>query len=171
VAKWTSEHAAMVREHAAMLRSNGYSVFVEGQNAFKLAGKTGVTLAGKPDLVALRDEAVYVIDCKTGLPRHSDQIQVLVYMLILPYVRPAWKQRAFQGRVRYREQVVEIPAAGVDPQFRTLFRQTMQQLSSATALPRVPSYAECRFCDITRHDCPQRIETSPLDIEPEHDLF
>jgi hypothetical protein len=161
----------MVREQAAELRADGYSVFVEAQNAFKLSGKIGATLAGKPDLIALREDMVYIIDCKTGLPRHADQMQVLIYMLILPYVRPAWKHRAIHGRVRYREYLVDIPASGVDAQFRTLFRRTMEQVSGTTALPRIPSYAECRFCDITRHDCPQRIDTSSLAIEPEHDLF
>lgn len=171
LAKWNAEHAALVREHATVLRTSGYSVFVEDQNAFKLSGKIGATLAGKPDLIALRDDVVHIIDCKTGMPRHSDQIQVLVYMLILPYVRPAWKHRIISGRVCYREHAVDIPATGVDAQFRSLFRRTMEQVSSTTALPWVPSYAECRFCDITRRDCPQRIETPPLDIEPEHDLF
>jgi hypothetical protein len=170
-AKWTAEHAAMVREQTTGWRADGYSVFVEEQNAFKLPGKSGVTLAGKPDLIALREETVYIIDCKTGLPRHADQIQVLIYMLVLPYVRPAWKHRTLSGRVQYRQDTVDISAPGVDAQFRTLFRRTMAQVSGTAALPRVPSYAECRFCDITRHDCPQRIEVPPLEIEPEHDLF
>lgn len=169
--KWTTEHTAMTREQAAALRLDGYSVFMEEQNAFKLRGQHGITLSGKPDIIALRDEAVYVIECKTGLPRGADQLQVLVYMLILPYVRPAWKHRAWQGRVRYQDHILEIPASAVDTQFRGIFRRTMEQVGGAAALCRVPSYAECRYCDISRHDCPQRIEAPPLDIEPEHDLF
>lgn len=169
--KWTAEHTAMTREHAAALRADGYIVFVEEQNAFKLRGQQGVTLAGKPDIVALRDNAVCVMECKTGLPRGADQLQVLVYMLILPYVRPAWKRRVWHGRVQYQDHLIEIPASAVDTQFRALLRRTMEQVGGGAALPRVPSYAECRYCDISRHDCPQRIDAPPLDIEPEHDLF
>jgi hypothetical protein len=35
VTKWTAEHTALVRERAVALRADGYSVFVEEQNAFK----------------------------------------------------------------------------------------------------------------------------------------
>ena len=171
VARWTINHTALVREQVAALRADGYSVLVEDQNAFRLRGQQGVILAGKPDIVALRDHMVAIVDCKTGTPRLSDHMQVLVYMLILPYVRPAWKGKTMQGRVQYQHNCVEIPATAVDAQFRALFRQTMEQVGGETPLPRVPSYTECRWCDISRHQCPQRIDAPPLEIEPEHDLF
>ena len=69
------------------------------------------------------------------------------------------------------QHVVEIPATAVDARFRTLFRQTMEQVGSATASPRVPSHSECRFCDISRQDCAQKIEVPPPGIESEHNLF
>lgn len=171
LARWTMEHTALVREHAAALRDAGHEVFVEEQNAFKMSGQRGVMLSGKPDIVALHDNTLLVIDCKTGHPRHSDHIQVLVYMLMLPYVRPVWKARTCHGRVQYKEHAAEIPAEAVDDAFRKLFRRTMQQVGGDNALPRVPSYAECRYCDISRRDCPPRIEVPPLDIAPQHDLF
>ncbi len=171
LAKWTMEHTALLREHVVALRADGYDVFAEEQNAFKMRGQRGVTLSGKPDIVALRDNTLLVIDCKTGQPRHSDHIQVLVYMLILPYVRTLWKGRDFCGRVQYKDNAVEIPGAAVDDAFRTLFRHTMTQVGGDHALTRVPSYTECRYCDISRGDCPQRIDEPPLDVEPGHDLF
>ncbi len=171
LAKWTVEHTALLRDHATALRADGYSVFVEEQNAFKIRGQREVTLSGKPDIVALRDNTVTIIDCKTGQPRHSDHIQVLVYILILPYVRAVWKGRTLHGRVQYKDHAVEIPETAVDTDFRALFRRTMAQVGGDAALPRVPSHAECRFCDISRRDCPQRIDAPPLDIEPAHNLF
>ena len=171
LAKWTAEHSALVREQAAALRAEGYTVFVEEQNAFKLRGRHNVTLAGKPDLVALRANAAYVIDCKTGIPRTSDHIQVLVYMLILPYIRPAWKDKIWHGKLCYHDSMADIPASAIDESFRALLRRTMEQVGGAAVLPAVPAYAECRFCDIRRQDCPQRIESPPLEIEPEHHLF
>ena len=40
LAAWSAEHGAMVRERAAALRAEGLAVTVEGQNAFRLRGKT-----------------------------------------------------------------------------------------------------------------------------------
>lgn len=171
LAKWAAEHSAMVRARAAGLRAAGYSVFVEEQNAFRLRGQLGVTLAGKPDIVALRDDAVQIVECKTGLSRNADQIQALVYLLILPYVRPAWKHKVWSGSVQYRDTVVNVSATAVDTPFKTLFRCTMAQVGGVTPLQRSPSYAECCLCDISRHDCPQRIDSPPLEIDIEHDLF
>jgi hypothetical protein len=48
---------------------------------------------------------------------------------------------------------------------------TLAQVGGETALPRIPSSAECRSCNISRHGDPQKIEAPPLDIAPEHDLF
>jgi hypothetical protein len=172
LAKWTADHAAMVREQAAGLRAEGYHVMLEGQNAFKMLGRHAVTLAGKPDIVAERDGRVQVIECKTGSPRVSDHMQVLIYMLILPYVRPNWKLVPLQGCLQYRHDQVAIPARAVDDAFRTRFRHLMAQVGGASALVRVPSYAECQFCDISRRDCPERVETPPPDVmASEHDLF
>jgi hypothetical protein len=49
-------------------------------------------LAGTPDLVALRADAGTVYDIKTGKPRVSDQVQVMIYMyvwgaILHPYLR------------------------------------------------------------------------------------
>lgn len=172
VAKWTADHAALVRDSAAACRARGYDVRVEDQNAFKMHGQHDVILAGKPDLVIERDREVHVIDCKTGSPRVSDHLQVLIYMLILPYVRPLWKTLPIHGRLRYRHDRVDIPAGAVDGLFRSRFRQAMTQISGAAPLIRLPSYGECQFCDISRRDCPDRVDTPPPDVLPEeHDLF
>jgi hypothetical protein len=39
-----------------------------------------------------------------------------------------------------------------------------------TWMTKLMAGAECRFCDITRQGYPQRIDMSPLDIKPAHDL-
>src|SRR5262245_55952002 len=82
--QWRAEHSQMVAELAAALRADGYTVYVEDENSFKVQNKNGVTLSGKSDLVAVRDEHVIVIDCKTGQRRASDEQQVLIYMRMLP---------------------------------------------------------------------------------------
>ena len=39
--------------------------------------------------------------------------------------------------------------------FRARFRDMMAQVGGAAALERVPSFNECRFCDIGLLDCPE----------------
>lgn len=167
-AKWASEHTAMVHEQAEALRQSAFSVSLEDQNTFRFQGQLGVTLGGKPDIVAWRDGEVRVIECKTGQPRHADTIQVMIYMLVLPHAQPVWRGRALSGRVRYQATSVDVPAAALDSDFRSRFREMMAQVGGDTTLERVPSINECRFCDIGRRDCPERLETQP-DDDP--DLF
>ena len=170
-AKWASEHTAMVREQAETLRQTSYAVSVEEQNTFRLQGQQGVTLGGKPDIVAWRNGEVRVIECKTGQPHHADTVQVMIYMLVLPHAQPVWRGRTMSGCVRYQNDTVEVPAEALDSGFRARFREMMAQVGGDTALTRVPSFNECRFCDIGQIDCPERVETRPDDSEDGHKLF
>ena len=169
--KWASEHAAMVREQAETLKEASYSVLLEDQNRFRLKGQLGVTLGGKPDIVARRGDEVRVVECKTGQQRHADRIQVMIYMLVLPHAQPIWRGRTLAGRVQYRSGSIDVPAEDLDHVFRTRFRETMAQVGGAAAPARVPSFSECRFCDIGAADCPDRIDSQPEDESDEHDLF
>ena len=58
-------HTALLNQQRQEWEDDGHAVFVEGQNAFRLRGKTA-TLAGRPDLVALDDRDATIIDVKTG---------------------------------------------------------------------------------------------------------
>jgi hypothetical protein len=170
-AKWAGEHTAMVREQVEALQQASYAVSVEDQNTFRLQGQLGVTLGGKPDIVAWRDGEVRVVECKTGQPRHADTLQVMIYMLVLPYAQPLWRGRALTGRVYYQTGSVEVPVEALDSGFRTRFRELMAQVGGNAALARVPSFNECRFCDIGSLDCPERIDSRPDDSSDGGDLF
>jgi hypothetical protein len=170
-AKWASEHTTMVREQAEALRQASFSVSLEDQNAFRLQGQQGVTLGGKPDIVAWRDGEVRVVECKTGQPRHADTIQVMIYMLVLPHAQPIWRGRTLSGCVHYETGPVDVPAEALDSDFRARFREMMAQVGGGTALARVASFNECSFCDIGRLDCPERVEIQPDDGADDHDLF
>ena len=171
VAAWTAQHAVMVRQRVDRLRADGFTVTIENQNAFKMRGSRGTVLAGKPDLVAVRGDQVVVIDCKTGSPQMSDQLQVLVYMLILPLTHAACRGRSIDGELQYRRDTVPIPAAKITPELRELFRDTMHRVGGDAAPGRVPSHGECRFCDIRAEDCSDRIDTAPDSVATGHDLF
>lgn len=171
LAQWTAQHTEMVRRRAETLRSEGSEVRLESQNAFRLTGRDGTVLAGKPDLVALRDGGATVIDCKTGSPKTSDHIQVLIYMIVLPHTHPDCRGRTLQGELQYTDASVAVAPDGLTPEFRALFRETMHRVGARAPLPRAPSYAECRFCDIGSADCPERIETPAGAAPADHDLF
>lgn len=167
---WKAGHGEFVRVRAAELRAAGYKVFVEDQNKFALRGKAA-TVGGKPDIVAVRGDETLVVDCKTGAAHAGDALQVLMYMLILPLAHAACEGRRMTGEVRYTDHVTAIPADALTPQLRDLIRGTITRAGGAAPTQRVPSYAECSFCDITGADCPERVNVAPADQEPNHDLF
>jgi hypothetical protein len=170
LAKWTAEHAQLLQARRAALEAEGFTVYAEDQNSFTLMGKTGIQVSGKPDIVAIRGPEAYVEDCKTGTPRHSDHFQVLVYMLSLPHVDGPCKGRKVEGRIVYGNTVVDVPLSKIDADLKELFRRTVLTIGGPEPARKVPSWGECRYCDISRADCPERIEIGSKVIG-NHGLF
>jgi PD-(D/E)XK nuclease superfamily len=168
--KWHIEHQALVELTVAELRSEGHSVFLEEQNWLRFE-RGGITLGGKPDIVAVEGNRVLVIDCKTGMQKASHVSQMMIYLAMLPYARPAWKDYAMEGIVRYRDNEVTVPLTALDDDFRTRLRSTVWLVGGPVAPARTPSEGECRFCDIQGDDCPERIEEAQVVAVTEHDLF
>jgi len=170
LAKWTADHAQLLRVRRAALEDQGFTVYAEDQNSFMLMGKTGIEVSGKPDIVAIRGQEAYVEDCKTGSPRHSDHLQVLVYMLSLPHVEGPWKGLKLEGRIVYGNTVVDVPASKIDAQLKKLFRKTVLAVGGPEPARKFPSWGECRYCDISKTDCSERIEIRP-GTASSHGLF
>jgi hypothetical protein len=170
LAKWTADHAQLLRARKAELEAEGFNVYAEDQNSFTLMGQTGIEVSGKPDLVAIRGQETYVEDCKTGTPRHSDHFQVLVYMLALPHVEGPWKGRKLDGRIIYGNAVVDVPASKIDAGLRELFRKTVLTIGGPEPARKAPSWGECRYCDISQADCPERIDIRTEAVK-DHGLF
>jgi hypothetical protein len=159
LAKWTADHAQLLRTRRAALEAEGFTVYCEDQNAFTLKGQNRIEVSGKPDIVAIRGQEAYVEDCKTGSPRNSDHFQVLVYMLSLPHVEGPWKGLTLNGRIVYNSAVVDVPSSKIDANLKELFRKTVLTIGGSEPPRKVPSRGECRYCDISSSDCPERIET------------
>jgi hypothetical protein len=170
LAKWTADHAQLLRARKAELEAEGFTVYAEDQNSFTLLGETGIEVSGKPDLVAIRGQEAYVEDCKTGMPRHSDHFQVLVYMLALPHVEGPWKGRKLDGRIIYGGTVVDVPGSKIDADLRELFRKTVLTIGGPEPARKAPSWGECRYCDISSNDCPERIDIR-TEVVTNHGLF
>jgi len=166
-AKWNAEHDQMVRERAVILAKQGYNIGIEEQNKFNLRGGSGATLGGKPDLIAAREREVLVVDCKTGQTRGGDYFQVLLYMLALPMCRPQYKGLTLSGRVDYRDNAIQIPAEELTEEAANRIWELMERIVGDSEPARVPSADECAFCDITRRDCPDRVDAAPDSAQEE----
>ena len=153
---WMLAHTAALNEYRGNLEAQQYTVFTENQNAFQLQGQAA-TLGGKPDLIARQAATGTIIDVKTGKPRASHAIQVLLYMYAIPRALPQHKGVTFDGKVVYQDHEVPVPAASVNETFIQEFAGLIRRLSSTTPARKVPSAAECLFCPISSADCPERL--------------
>jgi len=170
LAKWTAEHNQMLQGRVEYYKENGHTVYTEDQNKFKLVGKQGEILAGKADIVAIGNGDTIVEDCKTGQPRNSDHMQVLIYMLVLPFSVNHCRDRILNGVVRYSKDEVKIPDEKIDQTLKDLLRDKIHVVGGVDEPPQIPSYAECRFCDISKEYCAKRIEQAPKAVS-DHGLF
>jgi len=171
LATWTLEHNELVHARRDQLLEDGYDVFVEDENAFKRVGRTGIIVSGRPDLLAVRDGTGVIEDCKTGRPRASDPLQVLLYMLLLPIRDPRCAGLEISGRVVYRTSTIPVPSHGLDDEFRRRFAEIVHRVGGEKPLPKSPSWTECRWCDIGPGDCLYRVTEPPESMEAETDLF
>ena len=138
------------------MTDQGWSTLVEDQNYFRLRGQVA-TLAGKPDLIGVDGDRAIIKDAKTGQPRPSHQAQVRLYMYAVPLAMPEHRGRVFDGAVVYDDHEIRIPAESVDQGFIDELASLVRRLSSDIPPAKAPSFGECRFCDITEQDCPERV--------------
>ena len=156
-ARWMLEHTALVNRARESREQLGYTVYTENQNSFRLKGKVA-TLAGKPDLIAVKGQDAVIIDAKTGRPSPHHSVQVLTYMYAVPRALDRYRGMEFRGHVIYPDGNVQIPVSGVDRKFVERLGSLIRRLADETPARKVPSASECRWCDITAADCPERAE-------------
>ena len=157
-AQYNMNHTALMRVVRARLEGDGYEVFSEGQNDFRLLGNTGAYLAGRPDFIAIKDTTGMIVDAKTGQPRDSDSAQVLLYMWAVPRALVQFKDVDFTGRLVYPTHTLDISNRSIDANFIANFGDLMKRVIAAEPARLIPSGGECRFCNITQANCDKRIE-------------
>lgn len=173
LAVWTVDHTQLLDELSKERSEQGEAVYREDQNQFRVRRPSDLVIAGKPDLVVIdQSDKCTVIDAKTGKPRQSDIIQVMLYMMFLPYASPLYRGKDLSGCVAYKTgNKTDIPANTIDDAFKKSVTYFLDILESSEAPERVPSSVECNYCDITNTDCPERRETGSEKIiqgqEPE----
>ena len=156
LAEWQMKHTAGIVDTRESLEQQGFTVFTENQNAFRLTGQTAV-LAGKPDLIALNPATGRILDVKTGKPSPSHIAQVLIYMYAVPKGLPQYRGICFDGAVVYPDDVVAIPASAVDERFVANLGALIRRVGADVPARRVPSASECGMCDIPAVDCMERV--------------
>lgn len=171
-AKWNANHQALLRSRVRDLEAEGYTVYLEGENWFEITGKSfPVKVSGKPDIVVIGSDGGFVEDCKTGRRKNSDFYQVLIYLLLLPISHPQYRGLSLAGRLVYSTEVIEIESDQINEEFKAQFREAIALLSSATPSRKVPSYQECRYCDISAQYCSERVDVKQDQGLENHNLF
>lgn len=171
-AKWNANHQALLRSRVFDLEAKGHTVYLEGENWFEITGKSfPIKVSGKPDIVAISNNQGFVEDCKTGRKKNSDFYQVLIYLLMLPFTHPVCRGLNMVGRLIYPTEVIEIETDQVNEAFKVQFREAIALLSSVTPIRKVPSYQECRYCDISAQYCSERVDVKPDQYLENHNLF
>lgn len=93
-----------------------------------------------------------MIDCKTGKEKPSDKTQVLIYMLLLP-LSPSHKDKLqgmqISGQIQYQHHRADVTVDQVNADFKTVVRKAMKFTAQTEQPGKVPSFGECRWCDIT----------------------
>lgn len=171
-AKWSASHSALLNRRASELEATGYTVYIEGENWFEVTGRSyPVKVSGKPDLLAFKDNQAFVEDCKTGRKKNSDLYQVLLYMLLLPVSLQRCREFRLEGRLVYPDGVMDIHSSQVTESFKEQLQAAIVLLSNSRPARKVPSFQECRYCDISSKYCTERVESSSSETLADHDLF
>ena len=156
-AQWMVNHTALVNREKERLEKLDYTVYIENQNSFRLRGQQA-TLAGKPDLIAVNDPDAVIIDAKTSKPSPNHTAQVMIYQYALPRALTQYNGIEFTGQLVYPDTSVSVPASSTGGDFVRNLGALIRRLANDTPPRRVPSFAECRFCDITSADCPEHAD-------------
>ena len=161
-AKWNMEHTDLMNELVEELEDRGCQIFIERQNSFKVeSSRSGVVVGGTPDIIAVHPDGRTVIyDAKTGQESASHIAQVQLYMYLLPKAQGGrWRGVEFEGSIVYADgSEKHIPADSVDDAFVSRLAEFMRKMTSPMPSRRVPSLAECGWCELTHADCPDRME-------------
>lgn len=160
--EWNMSHTLHLHNLADKLEEQGCDIFLEGQNWFETrSDDTGSAINGKPDLIALKpDGSATIYDVKTGQHRASDEIQVKLYMFLLPLSgHRRWQGISFDGCVAYADGTEkQIAADAITDEFRQNVTTFMRRIVSRKPTRHVPSERECGWCEVSVEDCSERIE-------------
>ena len=157
-AEWMLNRTSLLNEQKTQWEARGQDVYVEGQNSFRLRGQSA-TLAGRPDLIVVRNHDALIIDIKAGQKQRSHYVQIMIYIYALPRALPQYQHAKLAGEVIYPTRTVRVPMGSLHTQFKKDLGALIRRIAADKPAARVPSEHECRFCDITTKDCSERVDS------------
>lgn len=150
MAQYKADHTAMLQDTVAKMRADGWGCRLE--QYFNVPGHYAA-IAGKADLVAKQqDKRPLIVDVKTGDPRESDVIQVLIEMVMIPI---SWNAPSmlFNGQVIYRAHTVDLTPADAEAMKPKMFAM-LKRLGTIPQPEPSPGKGVCLYCDMP--DCAAR---------------
>jgi len=137
----------------------GEKAMIEDANRFSFEVKSDLTLDGKPDLIAVSQDEATVYECKSNEQKDSHQIQLMVYLYCLPRCLKQYQDIKLKGcLIYYPNKKIEIPLSIIDDKFIDHFNYWLKILGADNPPIKAPSKNECRYCNITKRDCPDRLD-------------
>ena len=115
-AEWMLNRTSLLNEQKTQWEARGQDVYVESQNSFRLRGQSA-TLAGRPDLIVVRNDDALVIDIKAGQQQRSHYVQIMIYMYALPRALPQYQHAKLAGEIVYPTLTVRVPRGSLHTQF------------------------------------------------------
>ena len=152
---------SLIRKTAAGLEEQGNSVYPALRNAFEASGlRSGARLKGRPVLIARdTDGAITVYDVRDGAPCEADDLQVRLYMYLLPRSNHGlWRRSRPAGHVLYVDgSERRIEPHEIDDEFFERVMAVMRQIASDEPARYSPSARECGRCPLTADHCSERV--------------
>jgi len=149
---WQIGHTRLLSEVKRELSTAGLRSMTEFGCEFRVPG-VAAKISGKTDCLVNDGSNVMIYDCKTGKPRDSDRVQVMIYMYGLSTYQRFASSR-IRGTVVYRDERVEIPY--LPDTFGSDLSYFADLLAEDTPPERQPGQ-NCEFCNIAEVDCPERV--------------
>ena len=153
---------SLIRKTAASLEESGHDVYPSLRNAFESRGsRSGARVKGRPDLIVRdTDGTVTVYDVRDSEPNETDELQVRLYMYLLPRSNHGlWRGSRPAGRVLYVDGTErQVETHEVDEEFVDRVAAVMRQIAADEPARHVPSAEECGRCVLTSSDCSERVE-------------
>ena len=85
----------------------------------------------------------------------------MIYMYALPSALQQYSDARIRGEVFYPTRTHVVGRGSLDQSFIRRLVALIQRIAALEPPPTTTSASECRFCDITADDCPDRIDAGP----------
>lgn len=154
-------HQNLINQASAQYRDKGYQVFTESANEYKVTTASGLTISCCPDIVAISNDQVFVIDAKTGIPKGKDYRQVQLYMMTIPIAGIHNIRSIPSGQLFYRDNVCfDIDPDELTPGWKSDLAALVKVVAEVDAPEASPSLHECKWCPAAPI-CSHSVQESP----------